>query len=99
AFAMGCGRAIVSTSYAYAQEVLAGGRGLLANEPNPEELARLVNQILDDPVLKTGLQQRALDLGTEWCWPSVGRQYTELFRMILDDHYIREENQVNYARL
>jgi len=99
AFAMGCGRAIVSTSYAYAQEVLAGGRGLLAHEPNPNELSQLLNQILDDHQLKTNLQQRALELGMDWSWPSVGRQYTDLFRMILDDHYIREENEVNYARL
>src|SRR5690606_24737646 len=33
AFAVGCGRAIVSTSYAYATEVLAGKRGLLAQNP------------------------------------------------------------------
>lgn len=99
AFAMGCGRAIVSTSYAYAQEVLAGGSGLLAHEPNPEELAGLVNRILDDNDLKSCLQQKALEIGKGWSWPSVGRQYTELFDMILDDHYIREENEINYARL
>jgi len=99
AFAVGCGRAIVSTSYAYAQEVLAGGRGLLAQEPNPEELAQLINRILDDNGIKASLQQLALELGREWSWPSVGRHYTELFEMILNDNYIREETEVNYARL
>lgn len=99
AFAMGCGRAIVSTSYAYAQEVLSSGRGLLANEANPEEISQLIIQILEDPCLKNNLQQQALELGKQWSWPSIGRQYTDLFRMILDDHYIREENEINYARL
>jgi len=99
AFAMGCGRAIVSTSYAYAEEVLAGGRGLLAHEANPEELSDLINQILSDNELKATLQERALELGKQWSWPCVGKQYTGLFDMILDDHYIQEENEVNYARL
>lgn len=99
AFAMGCGRAIVSTSYAYAEEVLAGGRGLLAQEADPNELAELLNRVLSDEVLKNGLQQQAFELGKQWSWPCVGQQYTELFELILDDHYIREENEINYARL
>ena len=99
AFAMGCGRAIVSTSYAYAEEVLAGGRGLLAPEANPSELSHLINQILDDDELKGNLQQQALELGKGWSWPCVGKHYTELFEMILDDHYIQEEKEVTYARL
>jgi len=99
AFAMGCGRAIVSTSYAYAEEVLAAGRGLLAPEATPEELAQLINRILGDDTLKAQLQQQAWELGKDWSWPSIGRQYTELFNLILDDHYIREENEINYARL
>lgn len=66
AFAIGCGRAIVSTSYAYACEFLSGGRGLLAAEADPEELAELMKKILTNPDLKQSLQDNALKLGKSW---------------------------------
>lgn len=99
AFAMGCGRAIVSTTYAYAEEVLAGGRGLLAREANSDELSELINRILSDSKLKASLQESALALGKGWSWPCIGQHYTDLFEKILDDHYIQEEEEVTYARL
>jgi len=99
AFAVGCGRAIVSTSYAYAQEVLAGKRGLLAEHARPEELADLLIMILNDKKLKSQLEKKSYELGKQWTWSAVGQQYTRLFKQILNDQYIREEELLSYARL
>ena len=66
AFALGCGRAIVSTSYAYAAEVLSGGRGLLAKEACANELAYLIGKIIADPELKNSLQTTAYKIGAAW---------------------------------
>lgn len=96
-FAIGCGRAIVSTSYSYASEVLNEKRGLLSSEANPEELAFLIETILTDPQLKSSLQKKALELGKTWSWPSIGKEYTKLFNQILSDKFSLEEDKYTYA--
>lgn len=99
AFALGCGRAIVSTSYAYALEVLSGGRGLLAPNPDPDEMAVLIKNILADPGLKTDLQQKAWKLGRTWSWPCIGKYYQELFEQIRSSLFRREAKKVKYGGL
>ena len=99
AFAIGCGRAIVSTPYAYAAEVLSEGRGLLSRGPEPSQLAALIEQILNDKNLQKSLQKKTLELGDSWSWPSVGKQYSRFFRMVLDDHDGQEESRWSYAKL
>ena len=48
-FAIGCGRAIVSTPYDYSLELLANNRGLVASKADPNELAALIDSILSSP--------------------------------------------------
>lgn len=90
AFAIGCGRAIVSTPYSYALEALADGRGLIASKADPRELAELLERILTNPELKSQLQSNAYSLGKNWTWPSVGKQYTDMFKSML------QANEANY---
>ena len=97
AFAMGCGRAIVSTPYAYAREALDEGRGLLAKSADPHELAQLMEQVLDDQGLEKKLQKKALELGEGWTWPNVGQQYSRFFRQILNS--AEKESGPLYAEL
>lgn len=99
AFAVGCGRAIVSTSYAYATEVLAGKRGLLARQAEPEELSHLIRSLLLDEALKSRLQSRSQELGKSWTWTNIGKQYRSLFQKILDNNYVSEEHNLSYGGL
>lgn len=99
-FAVGCGRAIVATAYAYAREVLKDNRGLLANKPHPEILAELINSILQDDELKKRLQVNAYELGKEWSWPSIGQKYARLLNNITNNlDTKKEDNKIHYARL
>jgi len=79
AFAIGCGRAIVSTPYAYAAENLRGGKGLISRTVSDTELGALLGLASDDDMLRAELQQRAAALGASWSWPEVGKQYIECF--------------------
>src|SRR5438132_5782414 len=84
AYALGAGKAIVSTRYLHAAEALADGRGLLVDIRDPDGLARAVLAILDDPALKAELERRAYDYGKEMAWPNVGRRVLALTREVLE---------------
>jgi glycosyltransferase involved in cell wall biosynthesis len=84
AYALGAGKAIVSTRYLHAAEALADGRGLLVDVRDADGLARAVLAILDDPGLKSELERRAYDYGKEMAWPNVGRRVLALTREILE---------------
>jgi glycosyltransferase involved in cell wall biosynthesis len=85
AYALGAGKAIVSTRYLHAAEALADGRGLLVDPRDANGLGHAVLAILGDPVLKRELEQRAYDYGKEMAWPNVGRKVVALTRAVLED--------------
>jgi len=82
AYALGCGKAIVSTPYLYAEEVLSGGRGLLVDFRNPDQLADVVTRILDDPVLREQMETRAYKYGRRAAWFNVAIDYLDLFHKL-----------------
>jgi glycosyltransferase involved in cell wall biosynthesis len=82
AYALGAGKAIVSTPYLYAEEVLADGRGLLVDFRDDRGLADAVLRILDDQELKRQLERDAYEYGRRMAWPSVGEQVMALLRAV-----------------
>ncbi|MDQ7820474.1 MAG: glycosyltransferase family 4 protein [Armatimonadota bacterium] len=78
-YALGCGRAIISTPYLYARDVLAEGRGLLVPFRAPREMAAAITRLLEDPHLRERLQRAAYSLGRQMAWPRVAAAYGELF--------------------
>lgn len=83
AYALGAGKAIVSTRYLHAIEALADGRGELVDFASPEQIAEAVNGILGDPARKRELEQRAYAYGREAAWPQVGRRVADLMEAVL----------------
>jgi glycosyltransferase involved in cell wall biosynthesis len=82
AYALGCGKAVISTPYLYAAEALAEGRGMLAEFENPKSLARCIRLLLEEPALREHCESSALAYGRPMGWNTVGRQYAELFRAV-----------------
>ena len=78
-YAMGAGRAIVSTPYTYAAELLADGRGVLVEPGSPESLAIALNDILGDPELRSALGRRAHAYSRRMVWSAVGDAYRAVF--------------------
>jgi glycosyltransferase involved in cell wall biosynthesis len=78
AYAMGAGKAIVSTPYAYATEMLAGDCGRLIPAGSSEALAEAVIALLDDAELRTAMGRRAYDRTRRMVWWEVGNHYRTL---------------------
>lgn len=78
AYAVGLGKAVISTPYAYAQELLADGRGLLVPFRDAGALAEAVRAILASPRLRRGMERRARLVGRSMAWPRVAEAYAEL---------------------
>jgi glycosyltransferase involved in cell wall biosynthesis len=81
-YAMGAGRAIVSTPYAYATELLADGRGVLVSPGSPSGLASALNDLLGDPELRAAIGRRAYEHSRKMVWSAVGAEYNRLFGQI-----------------
>jgi glycosyltransferase involved in cell wall biosynthesis len=79
AYAVGCGKAIVSTPYLYAQEVLANHRGFLCNFRDAKSISDIVTALLDDPALRRATERRAYRFGRQMTWPHVAVEYGKLF--------------------
>ncbi len=78
-YAMGAGKAIVSTPYAYARELLAHGRGKLVPAGAPDALAESLIGLLQDPDLRASLGKRAYSHSRGMVWPEVGAAYRRVF--------------------
>ena len=84
AYALGAGKAIVSTPYLHAVEALADGRGIVVPFRNSVAIADSVRRILGDPALKVSLEARAYVYGRETAWPAVGRRVLSLMQHMVD---------------
>jgi glycosyltransferase involved in cell wall biosynthesis len=80
AYVFGAGKAVVSTPYWHAQELLADGRGILVPFRDPHAIAEGVRAFLDDPVLLQETREKAYQIGREMIWPAVAQRYIEAFQ-------------------
>ncbi|HEY8902188.1 MAG TPA: glycosyltransferase family 4 protein [Chthoniobacterales bacterium] len=79
AYTFGAGKAIISTPYWHAQELLDGERGVLVPFADSPAIAAAVNDILSAPMRMTAMRKRAWKQGREMIWPAVARRYMESF--------------------
>ena len=80
AYAFGCGKAVVSTPYWYAEELLADGRGVLVPFGDSEALARETCELLRDEPRRHSMRKKAYMLGREMIWSHVAHLYMESFQ-------------------
>ncbi len=78
-YAMGAGRPVVSTPYAYAKERLAGGRGRLVPSGSIDAMAGSLISLLDDPRARRAMGRRAYEYTRHMTWTEVGATYAEIF--------------------
>lgn len=79
AYTLGAGKAIISTPYWYAEEMLADERGVLVPFHDPKALAGAVVDLMDHEAKRHAMRKRAYLYGRGMVWPQVARRYMESF--------------------
>lgn len=79
AYTLGAGKAVVSTPYWYAEELLADGRGAIVPFNDSAAIAEWVIDLLDNEAERHAMRKRAYLYGREMIWPRVARLYMESF--------------------
>ncbi|NVL89563.1 MAG: glycosyltransferase [Desulfobacterales bacterium] len=79
AYAMGTGKAVISTPYWYATEMLAEGRGRIVPFRNPDALAEQIIDLLDNETDRHTIRKKAYTFCREAIWKEVARRYLEVF--------------------
>ena len=85
AYAVGCGRVVVSTPYRYAREMLGDGRGMLAEFRDSDSLAACISDVLRHPLRKKEMERKTLAVGQTMTWANVAGRYTRLFNHIIEE--------------
>jgi glycosyltransferase involved in cell wall biosynthesis len=89
AYAVGAGKAIVSTPYSYACDLLAQGRGLLAEFRDSHSIAVAMERFLGDVFLRSATQKRAYAFGRRMRWSVVAADYGLLFATLREHRSLR----------
>jgi len=79
AYAMGAGKAIISTPYWYAAEVLDQGRGVLVPFENPAAIATAAITLLADDEAREAMRERAYLYARPMVWKRVAQSYMAAF--------------------
>lgn len=86
AYAVGSGKAVISTPYRYATELLADGRGVIVPPKDSAAIAREAIDILTNPTRRRALESRAAEHGRSMGWPVVARAYLASFDRASEAH-------------
>ncbi|MEX0654471.1 MAG: glycosyltransferase family 4 protein [Phycisphaeraceae bacterium] len=85
AYALGTGKATVSTPYWYAQEMLGDDRGILVPFKDAKALAEGVNRLFDNETERHAMRKRAYQFTRQMRWQEVAGQYLDLFSEVRDE--------------
>jgi glycosyltransferase involved in cell wall biosynthesis len=85
AYALGAGKAIISTPYLHAIELLDGERGVLVPFDDPDALAEKTIALLDDETGRHAMRKRAYLYARDMVWSRVAQKYMQSFERIYNE--------------
>jgi glycosyltransferase involved in cell wall biosynthesis len=85
AYALGAGKAIISTPYWHAIELLDDRRGALVPFQDPDAIAKKTVELLDTPAIRHAMRKRAYLFAREMVWKRVAQGYMKSFARVRSD--------------
>src|ERR1700678_4425838 len=88
AYALGAGKAIISTPYWHAIELLDDRRGALVPFQNPDAIANKTIELLNTPAIRHAMRKRAYMFARDMVWKKVAQGYMESFSRVRSDRMV-----------
>src|SRR6267378_2111729 len=85
AYALSAGKAIISTPYLHALELLDGERGALVPFDDPEAIAAKTVELLDNDTARHAMRKRAYLYARDMLWNRVAQKYMKSFERIYNE--------------
>ncbi|MCX8022760.1 MAG: glycosyltransferase family 4 protein [Syntrophorhabdaceae bacterium] len=92
AYAIGMGKAVISTPYWYAEEMLSEGRGRLVGFNDPKGIRDAILELIENEKERHQMRKKAYELGRKMTWKSVAREYLEVFREAMGTYERRPDS-------
>ena len=89
AIALGAGKAIISTPYWHAKEILADGRGVIVPFDNPDSIAEAVIKLLDNDAERHAMRKRAYLRSRGTTWQKTAQAYMASFQRARVERMLR----------
>ena len=84
-YAMACGKAIISTPYWFAEEILADEKGILVPFKDPGSISNAICELIKDENKRNRLRKNAYDAGREIVWSKTAENYINTFRTAIEE--------------
>ena len=100
-YAMGCGRAVVSTPFLHAKDIVNPERGILVEFRNPKSFAEAIERILNDKDAKERMEKNSYAYTRSMVWHNTAISYVKLFNgaFNLPDVYFTNIPRINVNHL
>lgn len=100
AYALGAGKAIISTPYWYAEEILADGRGIIVPFKDSKSIANQICFLLENEVERHNIRKNAYMFGRNMIWKEVARKYLDIFDDVKENRLLHPKTvfQKKYLR-
>ncbi len=86
-YAMGCGRAIISTPFLHAKDIVNEERGLLVNFEDPKSFEKAILDLLENSSKRKSMEEKAYYYTRHMTWPNVAIHYCDLFKTYTNIKY------------
>jgi glycosyltransferase involved in cell wall biosynthesis len=106
AYALSAGKAIISTPYLHAIELLDNERGVLVPFDDPEAIADKTLELLDNSTARHAMRKRAYLYARDMVWSRVAQKYMQSFERIYNERlrnpratFLAQNTEKNLDRL
>ncbi len=86
--AVASGKPVVATRFPHAEELLAGGAGLLVAHGDVDAMVRALDRVLYEPGLAPEMAEAAQRAAQPLLWPAVGREYRALISRVVESQAV-----------